>query len=160
MQMTTLLNRTDGRPDELALIRSEPISMQWTNELRRTIGIYPSCKLLKELLSLDLYTRTVIYPFLIKGWSASRIAARLKVSLITIQKLLEIGREQLKKSWQRPVRIETRLYSPKVSQTLFLKSPANADFTESAIGFTPAVQKLERPHTQRFDGSQDFSNTL
>jgi hypothetical protein len=35
MQMTTLLNRTDGRPDELTLIRSEPISMQWTNELRR-----------------------------------------------------------------------------------------------------------------------------
>src|SRR5260370_41397808 len=78
MQMTTLLNRTDGRPDELALIRSEPISMQWTNELRTNIGLHPSCKLLRDLLSLDLYTRTVVYPFLIKGWSASRIADRLK----------------------------------------------------------------------------------
>jgi hypothetical protein len=41
--MTTLLNRTDGRPDELTLIRSEPISMQWTNELRRNVGLHPSC---------------------------------------------------------------------------------------------------------------------
>jgi hypothetical protein len=107
MQMTTLLNQTDGRPDELALIRSEPISMQWTNELRRNIGLHPSCKLLRELLSLDLYTRTVVYPFLIKGWSSRRIADRLKVSLITIQKLLEIGREQLKRKLAAPVRIET-----------------------------------------------------
>ena len=102
MQMTTLLNRTDGRPDELALIQSEPIATQWTNELQRNIGLNPSCKLLRELLSLDLYTRTVVYPFLIKGWSASRIAARLKVSLITIQKLLEIGREQLKRKVAAP----------------------------------------------------------
>jgi DNA-directed RNA polymerase specialized sigma24 family protein len=96
MQKTMLLNRSDGRPDELALIRAEPISMQWTNELRRNIGLHPSCKLLRELLSLDLSTRTVVYPFLIKGWSSSRIADRLKISLITIQRLLEIGREQLK----------------------------------------------------------------
>jgi hypothetical protein len=39
--MITLLNRTNGIPDELALIRSEPISMQWTNELRRNIGLHP-----------------------------------------------------------------------------------------------------------------------
>jgi DNA-directed RNA polymerase specialized sigma24 family protein len=102
MQMTTLLNRTDGRPDELALIQSEPISTQWTNELRRNIGLYPSCKLLRELLSLDLYTRTVVYPSLIKGWSSRRIANRLKVSLITIQKLLEMGREQLKRKLAAP----------------------------------------------------------
>jgi hypothetical protein len=102
MQMTTLLNRTDGRPDELALIRSEPISMRWTNELRTNIGLHPSCKLLRDLLSLDLYTRTVVYPFLIKGWSASRIADRLKVSIITIQRLLEIGREQLKRKLAAP----------------------------------------------------------
>src|ERR1700730_14738027 len=107
MQMTTLLNRTDGIPDDLALIRSEPISMQWTNELRKNIGLHPSCKLLSELLSLDLYTRTVVYPFLIKGWSSRRIADRLKVSLITIQRLLEIGREQLKRKLAAPVRIET-----------------------------------------------------
>src|SRR4029077_17519261 len=107
MQMTMLLNRSDGRPDELARIRSEPISMQWTNELRRNIGLHPSCKLLRELLSLDLSTRTVVYPFLIKGWSSSRIADRLKISLITIQKLLEIGREQLKRKLAAPVRIET-----------------------------------------------------
>ena len=107
MQMTTLLNRADGRPDELALIRSEPISMQWTNELRRNVGLHPSCKLLRELLSLDPYTRNVVYPFLIKGWSSSRIADRLKVSLITIQTLLEIGREQLKRKLAAPVRIET-----------------------------------------------------
>src|SRR5271165_2521265 len=89
MQMTTLLQLIDDGPDELALIRSEPISTQWTNKLRRTIDLYPTCKLLRELLVLDLYTRTVVYPFLIKGWSASRIAARLKVSLMTIQKLLQ-----------------------------------------------------------------------
>jgi len=102
MQMTTLLNRTDGRPDELAFIQSEPVSMQWTNELRRSIGLHPSCKLLSVLLSLDVYTRTVVYPFLIKGWSSRRIADRLKVSRITIQKLLEIGREQLKKKLAEP----------------------------------------------------------
>jgi len=100
--MTTLLNLIDGRPDELALIRSEPILMQWTNELRRNIGLHPSCKLLRELLNLNLYTRTVVYPLLIKGWSASRIANRLKVSLIAIQELLEIGREQLKRELAAP----------------------------------------------------------
>ena len=88
--------------DELVLIGSEPISMQWTNELRKNVGLYPSCKLLSELLSLDLYTRTVVYPLLIKGWSSSRIADRLKVSIITIQKLLEIGREQLKRKLSPP----------------------------------------------------------
>jgi hypothetical protein len=108
MPMTALLNRLDGRPDELAFIRSEPISMQWTDELRRNIGLYPSCKLLRELLSLDLYTRTVVYPFLIKGWNARRIADRLKVSLITIQKLLEIGREQLKGKLVAPRYIESK----------------------------------------------------
>jgi DNA-directed RNA polymerase specialized sigma24 family protein len=88
--------------DELALIRSEPISMQWTDELRKNVGLYPSCKLLKELLSLDVYTRTVIYPLLIKGWSSSRIADRLKISIITTQKLLEIGREELKRKLAPP----------------------------------------------------------
>jgi DNA-directed RNA polymerase specialized sigma24 family protein len=97
MLMTTLVNRIRIKPDELALIRSEPISMQWANELRRSTGLHPSCKLLRELLSLDPYTRTVVYPFLIKGWSSSRIAERLKVSVITIQTLLENGREQLKR---------------------------------------------------------------
>ena len=96
MQMTTLLNPIDRRSDELALIQSEPISMQWTNELRRNIGLHPNCKVLRDVLSLNLSTRTVVYPFLLKGWSPRRIAHRLKVSLITIQKLLEIGREQLK----------------------------------------------------------------
>ena len=76
--------------------------MQWTNELRRDIGLYPNCKLLRVLLSLDVYTRTVVYPFLIKGWSSSRIADRLKVSLITIQMLLEFGREQLKRKLAEP----------------------------------------------------------
>jgi DNA-directed RNA polymerase specialized sigma24 family protein len=103
MQMTTRLNPIDPRSDELALIQSEPISMQWSNELRRNIGLHPSCELLKDLLSLNLYTRTVVYPFLIKGWSPRRIANRLKVSLVTIQKLLEIGREQLKSNLQQPV---------------------------------------------------------
>jgi DNA-directed RNA polymerase specialized sigma24 family protein len=101
--MTTLLNPIDRRSDELAVIQSKPISMQWTNELRRNISLHPSCKLLRELLSLNLYTRTVVYPFLIKGWSPRRIADRLNVSLITIQKLLEIGREQLKRKLQHPV---------------------------------------------------------
>jgi hypothetical protein len=102
MQMTKLLDRTHDGPDELALIGSEPISMQWTNELQRSSGLHPGCKLLRELLSLDLYTRTVVYPVLIKGWSSRRIADRLKVSPITIQKLLEIGREQLKKNLAAP----------------------------------------------------------
>jgi hypothetical protein len=102
MQMTTLLNRTHDEPDELALIRSEPISMQWTNELRRSSGLHPGCKLLRELLSLDLYTRTVVYPLLIKGWSSRRIADRLNVSLITIERLSQIGREQLKKKLAAP----------------------------------------------------------
>jgi DNA-directed RNA polymerase specialized sigma24 family protein len=106
MQMT-LLNRTDGRSNELALIRSEPISMQWANELRKNVGVHPSCKLLRELLSLDQCTRTAVYPFLIKGWSSRRIADRLNVSLITIQTLLEIGREQLKRKLAAPVCIET-----------------------------------------------------
>jgi DNA-directed RNA polymerase specialized sigma24 family protein len=88
--------------DELVLIESEPISMQWTNELRKNVGLHPSCKLLRELLSLDIYTRTVVYPLLIKGWSSRRIADRLKVSIITIHKLLEIGREQLKSKLAPP----------------------------------------------------------
>jgi len=88
--------------DELVLIGSESISMQWTNELRKNVGLYPSCILLRELLSLDLYTRTVVYPLLIKGWSSSRIADRLNVSIITIQDLLEIGREQLKRKLAPP----------------------------------------------------------
>jgi hypothetical protein len=32
-----------------------------------------------------------------KGWSSMQIAGRLKVSSVTIQMLLEIGREQLKR---------------------------------------------------------------
>ena len=102
MQTTSPLNRTDGRPDELTLIQSESISMQWTNELRRNIHLHPRCNLLLELLNLDLYTRTVVYPFLIKGWSSRRIADRLNVSLITIQKQLEIGRDQLKRKLTAP----------------------------------------------------------
>ena len=76
--MTTLLNRTYDTRDELALIRSEPISMQWTKELRRSIGLHPGCKLLRGLLTLDLNTRTVVYPLLIKGWSSRQIARSSK----------------------------------------------------------------------------------
>ena len=97
MQMTTLLSRIDTTRDEIALIQSEPISMQWTNELRRDIGLHPGCKLLRELLSLDLYTRAIVYLFLIRAWSPGRIANHLKVSMTTIQKLLELGRDQLKR---------------------------------------------------------------
>ena len=100
--MTTLLNRTYDTLDELALIGSEPISMQWTKELRRSIGLHPGCKLLRGLLSLDLNTRTVVYPLLIKGWSSRQIADRLKVSLITIQNLLESGRQQLQSNLAAP----------------------------------------------------------
>jgi DNA-directed RNA polymerase specialized sigma24 family protein len=97
MHMTTLLNRMDITLDEVALIPSEAISNQWTSELRKIVGLHPSCKLLRELWSLDRSTRTVLYPFLIKGWSPRRIADRLKVSLNTIHELLEIGREHLKR---------------------------------------------------------------
>ena len=96
--------------------------MQWTNELRKNIGLHPSCKLLSELLSLDLYTRTVVYPFLIKGWSSRRIADRLKVSLITIQKLLEIGREQLKRSWQRPLESKRSVKGKSKTQAVSLEA--------------------------------------
>jgi hypothetical protein len=40
MQMRTLLNPIDRRSDELAVIQSKPISMQWTNELRRNISLH------------------------------------------------------------------------------------------------------------------------
>jgi hypothetical protein len=109
MQMTTLLNRTYDTPDELALIRSEPISMQWTKELRRSIGLHPGCKLLRGLLSLDQNTRTVVYPLLIKGWSSRQIANRLKVSLGTIHKLLETGRQQLQSSLAAPDQNRSRV---------------------------------------------------
>jgi DNA-directed RNA polymerase specialized sigma24 family protein len=101
MQTTPPLNRTDA-PDELTAIQSESISMQWTNELRRNIRLHPRCNLLRELLNLDLYTRTVVYPFLFKRWSSRRIADRLNLSLITIQKQLEIGRDQLKRKLATP----------------------------------------------------------
>jgi hypothetical protein len=94
---TLLLNRPESKRDEIALIQSEPISMQWTDELRRNIGLHPGCNLLKDLLSLDLYTRAAVYLFLIKAWSPRRIADHFKVSVTTIQKLLEFGRRQLKR---------------------------------------------------------------
>src|SRR5260370_30612536 len=58
---------------------------------------YPTCNILRALLCLDVYTQTVVYAFLIKGWSLSRMAEHLGVSLITIQELLESGREELKR---------------------------------------------------------------
>jgi hypothetical protein len=43
-----------------------------------------------------------------------------------------------------------------------LKSPANSNFTESAIRLHPSCPEagVTTYYTQRFDGSQDFSNTL
>ena len=92
VRKTALVNRTDEVPDELALIQSDRISTQWTNELRKNIRVYPTCNILKAIFSLDVYTQTVVYAFLIKGWSSSRIAEHLDVSLIKIQELLENGR--------------------------------------------------------------------
>jgi DNA-directed RNA polymerase specialized sigma24 family protein len=97
MRKSAVVNRTDGRAAEVALVEPECISTRWTNELRRNIRVYPTCNLLKALLSLDAYTRTVLYAFLIKGWSSSRIAEHLDVSLIAIQGRLESGRERLKR---------------------------------------------------------------
>ena len=34
------------------LIRSEPISMQWTNELQRNVGLHPSCNIIERALKL------------------------------------------------------------------------------------------------------------
>jgi DNA-directed RNA polymerase specialized sigma24 family protein len=76
--------------------------MHWTKELRRSIGLHPGCKLLRGLLSLDLNTRTVVYPLLIKGWSSRQIANRLRVSLTTIHSLLETGRQQLQSNLAAP----------------------------------------------------------
>jgi hypothetical protein len=98
MAMTTLLlNRPESKQDEIAPIQLEPISMQWTDDLRRNIHLHPGCKLLRDLLNLDLYTRAAVYLFLIKAWSPSRIADHFEVSVTTIQKLLELGRRQLKR---------------------------------------------------------------
>lgn len=93
--MITLLNRIDRLPAEIALIQSQPIANRYTDELRKISEINPNCKLLRELLGLDLCTRTVAYLLLIKGWPPRRISDRLKVSIITVQKVLKIGREQL-----------------------------------------------------------------
>jgi DNA-directed RNA polymerase specialized sigma24 family protein len=96
MQTTTLLNRIEDLPVDTALNQSRPIALQWSEELRRIVATHPRCRLLKELLNLDLYNRAVLFLLLVKGWSPRRIADRLKVSLVTIQKLLETSREQLK----------------------------------------------------------------
>ena len=74
VRKTAHVNRTDGISDVLALILIQPerISTEWTNELRRNIRVYPTCSLWRALLSLDVYTQTVLYAFLIKGWSSSR----------------------------------------------------------------------------------------
>jgi hypothetical protein len=50
VRKTALANRTDEVPDELALIQSERISTQWTNELRKNIRVYPTCNILKANL--------------------------------------------------------------------------------------------------------------
>jgi DNA-directed RNA polymerase specialized sigma24 family protein len=102
VRKTAPVNRTKEVPDKLALIQLDRISTQWTNELRRNIRVYPNCNILRALFSLDVYTQTVVYAFLIKGWSSSRIAQHLDVSLITIQELLENGREQLKRKLVEP----------------------------------------------------------
>jgi DNA-directed RNA polymerase specialized sigma24 family protein len=98
VRKTATMNRTNEILDALSFIQSERISNQWTNELRKHILVYPTCKILRALLSLDVYTQTVVYAFLIKGWSSSRIAEYLDVSVITIQELLENGQEQLKRT--------------------------------------------------------------
>ena len=100
--MTTLLNRIDGRPEEIALIPPQPIAIRWTDELRKISEINPNCKLLRELLGLDPSTRTVVYLLLIKGWTPRRISDRLKVSIITVHKVLKIGREQLMEKLATP----------------------------------------------------------
>jgi DNA-directed RNA polymerase specialized sigma24 family protein len=100
--MIKFLNRIDGRPGEIARIQSQPIAMRWTDELRKMSEINPNCKLLGELLGLDLCTRTVVYPLLIKGWAPRRISDRLKVSINTVQGVLEIGREQLMEKLATP----------------------------------------------------------
>ena len=97
MRKSAVANRTDGKPADVALVRPEHNSTQWTNELRRYIRVYATFNLLTALLSLDGYTRTVVYAFLIKGWSSSRIAEHLDVSVLAIQGRLEDGREQLKR---------------------------------------------------------------
>jgi DNA-directed RNA polymerase specialized sigma subunit len=101
------MNRTDEILDALSLIQSERISNQWSNELRKHILVYPTCNILRALLSLDVYTQTVVYAFLIKGWSSSRIAQHLDVSVITIQELLENGRKQLKRKLAEPAHSAT-----------------------------------------------------
>jgi hypothetical protein len=79
---------------------------------------------MREPLSLDQNTPIIGCPLLIKGWSSLPIADRLKVSLITIQKLLEIGRK-VESSWEEksgsaPVRIETEREGRRKLQALSL----------------------------------------
>jgi DNA-directed RNA polymerase specialized sigma24 family protein len=100
--MVKLLNRIDRRTGETALIQSQPIAMRWTDELRKMSEINPNCKLLGEILGLDLCTRTVVYPLLIKGWAPRRISDHLKVPINTVHKELKIGREQLMEKLATP----------------------------------------------------------
>jgi DNA-directed RNA polymerase specialized sigma24 family protein len=97
MHASILFNRVDYQTAELAAIQYKPLATQWTEELRTNIQTHPRCRMLKELLNLDLYTRAVLYPFFIKGWTPRRIADRLKISLVLVQELLQTGREQLKR---------------------------------------------------------------
>src|SRR5260370_38695630 len=89
------MHRTHEILDGLSLIPSARISNQWTNERRKHILVYPPFNLCRALLSIDVYTQTVLYASLIKGWSSSRIAQHLDVAVITIQELLQNGRKQL-----------------------------------------------------------------
>ena len=109
VRKTALLNPSD----DLAFIQPESISTEWTGEpsfgfvllareLRRSIRVYPDCNLWRALLSLEVNTQTILYASLIKGWSSSRIAETLEVSLITVQELLESGREDLKRRLAEP----------------------------------------------------------
>jgi hypothetical protein len=140
VRKTALLNPFD----ELALIQPEPISAEWTGEpsfgfvllareLRRNIRVYPDCKLWRALLSLEAHTQTILYASLIKGWSSRRIAETLDISPITIQELLEDGREDLKR----------RLVEPHYSATVGQK------WVESRSTTTPADNSAQL-RKQRF----------
>ena len=79
--MITLLNRIDGRPDEIALIQSQPIVIRWTDELRKISEINPNCKLLKELLGLDLCTPRF------RPWDLVRISIRFLCAVYKADRL-------------------------------------------------------------------------
>jgi hypothetical protein len=85
-----------------ALIRSEPISMQWTSESRRNIRLHPSYKLLREPLSLEPKHPDNWLPTPNQGLEFASDRGSFEGLTYYNSKLLEIGGKQLKRNLAAP----------------------------------------------------------